>query len=290
MKKVLGIVFLVVSVPVCVFAQQSRISEFKDIHIDVTFDKRMYLIFPVSVYKFDCSEPDSIIVLKDENKLVIYSKYDEVFDSNLMVETDDGYDYSFIVHWVADIKNPKLIITPDMSFFKRAKARPFQSDGIVGVEVDGVVKKDTAVVELNRTCRLIDGMKADVGLTKLNKKMVFAIGGIYIKEGVLFFRVMVENESNLPFEIDLVSFVQEEEKGKVKRKAVQSPAAMDILYAYNSEVKSIKKGGIYTYIYALKTFTYKKENKLYLEFYEKSNARSVRIELPYTALLKAKQI
>jgi hypothetical protein len=261
----------------------------KDIHIDVAIEKSVFLIFTADVRKYTWSDKDSVNVVKDENKIIINSRADEVADCNMLVETVDGYYYSFLISVKSDLKQVRHIIKPEMSFFKMEKSTyPLAetSEGQKPVKTDELKN-----VDYKRTCMLIDGMDAENnGIARINKKMTFLLAGIYIKDGVLFFKLLVKNDSNLPFEVDVVNFILEQKTAKVKRTAVQAPMPTDILYQYNGDVGTINKGGIYTFIYVLKTFTIEKEKQLFLEFYEKSRARSIRMEIPYKALLKAKQL
>jgi hypothetical protein len=264
----------------CVYGQ--------DIPINVTFEKRTYLIFPANVHKYDCIESDSLVITKDENKVLVNARYDVLSDCNLIVETVDGYNYHFLVSHKADIQKMPYVIDRKMSFFKRDMVG---SPSVAISEPRGKQSEQAVDSSLYiKTCRYLEGIKYENLTGKNFKKMVFVLGGVYIKQGLLFIKLMVENDSSLPFEVSDVAFILEESAGKVKKKAVQAPSSFDIEYTYNSVEKEIKKGSIYCFIYVLKNFEYTKEKKLVLYFNEKSKARNVQIEIPYAILLKAKEI
>ena len=265
-----------------------------DHRIEIAVDKRVYLIFPAPIYKFDWSEGDSIAVTKDENKILINSFGDEIADSNLLVETEDGYNYSFLLVVKPDIKELKYVVNTNMAFLKRTisgSGKP-NVDGSKTTESSVPEKESVDVTnEIRRTANEVEnGKNQATGLAKLENKMSFVIGGIFVRGDYLYFKVLIQNESNVPYDIDFIAFVIEREKGKIKRTAVQGPESKKADYILNESTKSIIKGNIVSFVFAFKKFTYDKKETLYVEFWEKNGDRNIRLAIPSREVINAKNI
>jgi hypothetical protein len=266
----------------------------QDHEVKITVDKTTYLVFPTDIHKYDCSkcaERDSIVAFKDENKMIVRAKSDEILDSNMIVETVDGYTYSFLLITKSDIQKLTYVVTPEMAFFKRGKAVTSPAKDVPTFKGDQSASSDTSKVDFKRVCLLIDKSKGESnGLSRIYKKMTFVVDGIYIKDSYLYFKVLSQNESSIPYDISAVNFMVESEKGKVKRETVPAPISKPIEYWFNEDQKSIVKGEIFSYVFALKKFTYSRKEHFFIEFWESKGARHVRIEIPFNQFLKAKQL
>ena len=187
--------------------------------LEVTYDKTVHILFPSEVRYVDLGSPNLIAGKADGAENVIRVKAtvkNFQNETNMSVITEDGSFYTFNVKYADE----PLILNVEMKDFihdGEAVNRPNNAQEIYLKELGS---------ESPMLVRLI--MKS---IHKQNKRLVKHIGskrfgvqyllkGIYTHNGLLYFHTEIKNTSNVPFDVDYITFKVVDKK-VAKRTAVQ---------------------------------------------------------------------
>ena len=187
--------------------------------LEVTYDKTVHVIFPAEVRYVDLGSPDLIAGKADGAENVIRVKAtvrNFPNETNMSVITEDGSFYTFNVKYATE---PLLLNVEMCDFIHDGEAvnRPNNAQEIYLKELGS---------ESPMLVRLI--MKS---IHKQNKREVKHIGckrfgiqyllkGIYTHNGLLYFHTEIKNQSNVPFDVDYITWKIVDKK-VAKRTAVQ---------------------------------------------------------------------
>ena len=111
--------------------------------------------------------------------------------------------------------------------------------------------------------------------------------GLYSHGDLLYFHTEVKNSSNVPFDVDFLTFKIVDKK-VVKRTAMQEQVIYP-LRAYNYVTRVDGKDSECT-VFALPKFTIPDDKKLVVEMYEKQGGRHQTFELENGDLVRAETI
>ena len=210
--------------------------------LEVTYDKTVHVIFPAEVRYVDLGSPDLIAGKADGAENVIRVKAtvrNFPNETNMSVITEDGSFYTFNVKYAAE---PLLLNVEMCDFIHDGEAvnRPNNAQEIYLKELGS---------ESPMLVRLI--MKS---IHKQNKREVKHIGckrfgiqyllkGIYTHNGLLYFHTEIRNQSNVPFDVDYITWKIVDKK-VAKRTAVSLTLAscdddMDIQQSYPFTVETM---------------------------------------------------
>lgn len=115
----------------------------------------------------------------------------------------------------------------------------------------------------------------------------FLLKGLYTHNDLLYFHTQVKNSSNVPFDVDFVTFKIVDKK-IVKRTAMQEQVIYP-LRAYNYVSRVNGKDSECT-VFALPKFTIPEDKKLLVEMYEKQGGRHQTFEVDNEGLVRAETI
>ena len=187
--------------------------------LEGTYDKTVHIIFPAEVRYVDLGSPDLIAGKADGAENVIRVKAtvrNFPNETNMSVITEDGSFYTFNVKYAAE---PLLLNVEMCDFIHDGESvnRPNNAQEIYLKELGS---------ESPMLVRLI--MKS---IHKQNKREVKHIGckrfgiqyllkGIYTHNGLLYFHTEIKNQSNVPFDVDYITWKIVDKK-VAKRTAMQ---------------------------------------------------------------------
>ena len=202
--------------------------------LEVTYDKTVHVIFPAEVRYVDLGSPDLIAGKADGAENVIRVKAtvrNFPNETNMSVITEDGSFYTFNVKYAAE---PLLLNVEMCDFIHDGEAvnRPNNAQEIYLKELGS---------ESPMLVRLI--MKS---IHKQNKREVKHIGckrfgiqyllkGIYTHNGLLYFHTEIRNQSNVPFDVDYITWKIVDKK-VAKRTAVQAVSYTHLPAAHSGTV------------------------------------------------------
>lgn len=254
--------------------------------LEVTFNKTVHVIFPAAIRYVDLGSADLLAAKADgaENVLRVKAALrDFSRESNLAVITEDGGYYSFNVKYADEPVKLSVEMT-DFLHDGEATNRPNNAMEIymqeLGQESPLLVKLIMQSIHKNdkREIKHI-GSKA-FGIQYLLK-------GIYTHNGLLYFHMQLNNSSNVPFDIDYITFKIVDKK-IAKRTAIQEQIILP-LRAYNNVTLVNGKRNERT-VFTLPKFTIPDEKHLLVEIHEKEGGRHQSFVVENGDLVRAQVI
>ena len=202
--------------------------------LEVTYDKTVHILFPAAVRYVDLGSPNLIAGKADGAENVIRVKAtvkDFRSETNMSVITEDGSFYTFNVKYADE----PLILNVEMKDFIHDGSTVNRPNNAQEIYLKELGSESPMLVHLI--------MKS---LHKENKRKVKHIGckrfgvqyilkGIYVHNGLLYFHTEIKNQSNVPFDVDYITF-KIVDKQVAKRTAMQEQVLFP-LRAYNYAVR-----------------------------------------------------
>ena len=254
--------------------------------LEITYDKTVHIIFPAPVKYVDLGSTDLLAGKADgaENAIRVKAATKHFRqETNMSVITEDGNFYSFNVKYADE---PLLLNVEMCDFIHDGETvnRPNNAMEIYLTELDN---------ESPRLVRLI--MKS---VHRRDKRRIRHIGckrfgvqfllkGLYTHNDLLYFHTEVKNSSNVPFDVDFVTFKVVDKK-VVKRTAMQEQVVYP-LRAFNYVTRVDGRKSACT-VFALPKFTIPDDKKLVVEMFEKQGGRHQAFELENGDLVRAETV
>jgi len=254
--------------------------------LEVTFDKTVHIIFPAAVRYVDLGST-KIIAGKAEGaenviriKAAVRNFEDE---TNFSVITDDGNFYSFNVRYVQEPE--KLNIEMKELVTKAAPGKTQTGAGDVYLKELG--KEPPAAVNLIMN-NIYKNDKSDIKNISSKKYGVeFSIKGIYTNNGMLYFHSQIKNITNIPFDIDFITF-KIVDRRVTKRTAVQEQVLTPLRVLNNNQ--TIRGKSVARSVFTLEKFTIADNKMLVIEIFEKNGGRHQSVMITNRNIVKAKLI
>jgi conjugative transposon TraN protein len=254
--------------------------------LEVTFDKTVHIIFPAAIRYVDLGSADLLAAKADGTENVLRVKAAQrnfSRESNLSVITDDGSYYSFNVKYadepvklsveMADfIRNNKTVDHPDNTTSVLLTDLGNESPLLVNLIMQSIYKNDRREIK-------------HIGCKRFG--IQYTLKGIYSHNNLLYFHTELKNSSNVPFNVDYISF-RIVDKKVAKRTATQEQSIAP-LRAFN---QMMVIDGIKTErtVFTLLQVTLSEGKKLLVELNEKNGGRHQSFVVENADLVRAKSI
>lgn len=254
--------------------------------LEVTYDKTVHIIFPSAVRYVDLGSPNLVAgkaevaenVIRVKAALRGFSK-----ETNLGVITDDGSFYSFNVKYAEE----PLLLNIEMTDFihdGEAVNRPNNAMEIYLKELGNESPRLVNLV-LKSIYSNNDRPIKNIGCKRFGIQCL--LKGIYAHNGLLYFHTQVKNASNVPFDVDFITFKIVDKK-VAKRTAIQEQVVRP-LRAYNFVTQIPGRGNERT-VFAMVKFTIPDGKQLVVELNEKNGGRHQSFTIGNEDLIGAKLI
>jgi len=254
--------------------------------LEVTFDKTVHIIFPAAIRYVDLGSADLLAAKADGTENVLRVKAAQrnfSRESNLSVITDDGSYYSFNVKYadepvklsveMADfIRNNKTADHPDNTTSVLLTDLGNESPLLVNLIMQSIYKNDRREIK-------------HIGCKRFG--IQYTLKGIYSHNNLLYFHMQLKNSSNVPFNVDYISFKIVDKK-VAKRTAIQEQSIAP-LRAYN-QMMVINGRKTERTVFTLPQFTVAEGKKLFVELNEKNGGRLQSFVVENADLVRAKSI
>jgi conjugative transposon TraN protein len=254
--------------------------------LEITFSKTVHIIFPAAIRYVDLGSADLLAAKADgaENVLRVKATLrDFSTESNLAVITEDGAYYTFNVKYADEPVKLSIEMT-DFIHDGEAVNRPNNAMEIymreLGSESPLLVKLIMKSIYKNN-----DREIKHIGSKRFG--IQYTLKGIYTHNGLLYFHMQLKNSSNVPFDVDYITFKIVDKK-VAKRTAIQEQVIMP-LRAHNNLTLV---GGKTTerVIFTLPKFTIPDDKMLVIELNEKEGGRHQSFMVENADLVRAKVI
>ena len=254
--------------------------------LEVTFSKTVHIIFPSAIRYVDLGSADLLAAKADgaENVLRIKAALQDFSrESNLAVITEDGAYYTFNVKYADEPVKLSVEMT-DFIHDGEAVNRPNNAMEIymreLGSESPLLVKLIMKSIYKNdkREIKHIGSKRFGIQYT---------LKGIYTHNGLLYFHIQLKNSSNVPFDVDYITFKIVDKK-VAKRTAIQEQVIMPLRAHNNLTLIGGKKTE--RVVFTLPKFTIPDDKHLIIELNEKEGGRHQSFVVENADLVRAKVI
>lgn len=254
--------------------------------LEVTYDKTVHIIFPSAVRYVDLGSPNLIAGKADGAENVIRVKATvKNFrqETNLSVITEDGSFYTFNIKYADEplilnvemtdfIHDSEEVNCPNNAMEIYLKELGSESPMLVRMIMKSIYKNDKREVK-------------HIGCKRFG--IQYLLKGIYTHNGLLYFHTQIKNSSNVPFDVDFITFKIVDRK-VAKRTAIQEQVLFP-LRAYNYAVRIAGKKDECT-VFTMDKFTIPDDKQLVVELNEKNGGRHQSFTIENEDLVHAKVI
>ena len=253
--------------------------------LEVTFEKTVHLIFPAAIRYVDLGSQNIIAGKADdaENVLRVKAAVREFeTETNMSVICEDGSFYAFNVKYADEpgklSMEMKDFLSPTEGRLPSNRADIYFKE--LGSESPILVKLIMKSIYQNdkRTIK-------HVGVKQFG--MRFLLRGLYAHNGLLYFHVRMDNESNMPYAVDFITFKVVDKK-VAKHTAIQE-RILQPLRAFH-QVMWIGAGRSERIVFALEQFTLSEDKQLEVTLYERNGSRTLTFYVEPEDLLLTKKI
>ena len=253
--------------------------------LEVTFEKTVHLIFPAPVRYVDLGSQNIIAGKAEDAENVLRVKAavkDFETETNMSVICEDGSFYAFNVKYADE---PEKLSVEMKDFLSPVEGRlPSNRADIyfkeLGNESPVLVKLMMQTIYQNdkRTIK-------HIGARQFGMK--FLLRGLYAHNGLLYFHTRMENETNMPYSVDFVTFKVVDKK-VAKRTAIQEQV-LQPLRAYHQVLQVRGKGSEHS-VFVLDQFSLSEDKQLEVTLYERNGGRTLTFYVEQEDLLLAQKI
>jgi conjugative transposon TraN protein len=254
--------------------------------LEVTFSKTVHVIFPAPIRYVDLGSADLLAAKADGTDNVLRVKAalrDFSRESNLSVITEDGAYYSFNVKYADE----PVKLSVEMTDFLHDGEAVNRPNNALAVYMQELEQESPLLVKLimQSIHKNNDREIKHIGSKRFG--IQHTLKGIYTHNGLLYFHLQLKNSSNVPFNVDFITFKIVDKK-VAKRTAIQEQVIWP-LRAYNNLMLI---GGQQTerMIFTLAKFTIPDDKMLVIELNEQEGGRHQRFILDNADLVRAKVI
>ena len=254
--------------------------------LEVTFNKTTHVIFPAAIRYVDLGSADLLAAKADGTENVLRVKAalrDFSRESNLSVITEDGAYYTFNVKYADEPQKLSVEMTdflhdgeavnrPNNALEIYMKELGSESPMLVRLIMKSIYKNDRREIK-------------HIGCKRFG--IQYLLKGIYSHNGLLYFHLQLKNSTNVPFDIDHLTFKIVDKK-VAKRTAIQEQVIWP-LRAHNN-VQVIPGKSSERMVFTLPKFTIPDDKHLVVELYEKSGGRHQSFTIENADLVRARVI
>jgi hypothetical protein len=225
--------------------------------VPITTDKTTSLIFPFPIRHVDRGTKDVLVqqVKEADNILLVKAATAKFPETNLNVITEDGSLYSFVVNYTGQLE-VAVYHLPEM-------------------------KKTSIATYANG---ILDNHRTVHGIRDQKFEMNASVYGLYVKDEVLYFQLLLYNRSAIDYDIDLLKFFIRD-KRKSKRTAVQENELKPLHISGN--VRKVKLCDFSMIVVAVDKFTIPDAKYLAIQVMEKNGGRHLLMKVNNSKLIRA---
>lgn len=254
--------------------------------LEVTYDKTTHIIFPSAVRYVDLGSPNLVAGKADgaENVIRVKALVKNFRDeTNMSVITESGSFYTFNVKYADE----PLLLNVEMKDFIHDGSKVNRPNNALDIYLEELGCESPKLVQLiNRS------------IYKENRRHVKHIGskafgiqyllrGIYTHNGLLYFHTQIKNTSNVPFDVDFITFKIVDKK-VAKRTAIQEQVIFPLrVHNYATRVAGKKDERT---VFTMAKFTIPDDKCLVVELNEKNGGRHQSFTVENEDLVRANVI
>ena len=248
-------------------------------YVELPFNKTVSVIFPTTIRSVDLGSRDIIADKASdvENVLKVKATRNGFNETNFSVITTDGKFWSFVANYneqptvlalnlAANSLTGETVSKSASNVFINGsdpKGGIIQFSGVNATQSE-VVYNCTSILKKGRDVRHL-GMEAN--------RMEATLRGVYVKDNVIYYKMNIQNKSNINYDIDYIRFFVVD-KTVAKRTSLQEIEVLPF-YVYNDAIKTIKGHMAVERVFAFQKFTIPDEKRILVMAGEVNGGRSL---------------
>ena len=254
--------------------------------LEVTFDKTCHVIFPAAIAYVDLGSANIIAGKADGAENVIRVKAAKrgfKGETNMSVITEDGAYYSFNVKYA---REPRILNVEMTDFIHDGEAvnRPNNSMNIYLKELGS---ESPVLVRLVMKSIWKENKRRVKHIGSKSFGIQFLLKGIYTHNGLLYFHTEIKNSSNVPFDVDYITWKIVDKK-VAKRTAIQEQVIQPL--RTQNFVLNVSGNSSERTVWTMDKFTLPDDKCLVVELAEKNGGRHQSFTIENTDLVRARVI
>ena len=254
--------------------------------LEVTFDKTCHVIFPAAIAYVDLGSANIIAGKADGAENVIRVKAAKrgfKGETNMSVITEDGAYYSFNVKYA---REPRILNVEMTDFIHDGDAvnRPNNSMNIYLKELGS---ESPVLVRLVMKSIWKENKRRVKHIGSKSFGIQFLLKGIYTHNGLLYFHTEIKNSSNVPFDVDYITWKIVDKK-VAKRTAIQEQVIQPL--RTQNFVLNVAGNSNERTVWTMDKFTLPDDKCLVVELAEKNGGRHQSFTIENTDLVRARVI
>ena len=254
--------------------------------LEVTFDKTCHVIFPAAIAYVDLGSANIIAGKADGAENVIRVKAAKrgfKGETNMSVITEDGAYYSFNVKYA---REPRVLNVEMTDFIHDGEAvnRPNNSMNIYLKELGS---ESPVLVRLVMKSIWKENKRRVKHIGSKSFGIQFLLKGIYTHNGLLYFHTEIKNSSNVPFDVDYITWKIVDKK-VAKRTAIQEQVIQPL--RTQNFVLNVAGNSNERTVWTMDKFTLPDDKCLVVELAEKNGGRHQSFTIENTDLVRARVI
>jgi conjugative transposon TraN protein len=254
--------------------------------MEVTFDKTVHIIFPAAIKYIDLGSANIIAGKADGAENVIRVKAavrNFKVETNFSVITEDGSFYTFNVKYA----NEPLLMSVEMKDFIHDGDIVSRPNNGLEVYLKELNNESPMMVQLIMKS-IYNNNRTDINhIGSMLFGVQYLLKGIYTHDGLLYFHTQINNSSNVPFDLDFITFKIVDKK-VMKRTAIQETVIFPIR-AFNYVTRVDGKSSERT-VFTMDKFTIPWDKQLIVELNEKKGGRHQRFVVGNVEIVRAKLV
>ena len=254
--------------------------------LEVTFDKTCHVIFPAAIAYVDLGSANIIAGKADGAENVIRVKAAKrgfKGETNMSVITEDGAYYCFNVKYA---REPRILNVEMTDFIHDGEAvnRPNNSMNIYLKELGS---ESPVLVRLVMKSIWKENKRRVKHIGSKSFGIQFLLKGIYTHNGLLYFHTEIKNSSNVPFDVDYITWKIVDKK-VAKRTAIQEQVIQPL--RTQNFVLNVAGNSNERTVWTMDKFTLPDDKCLVVELAEKNGGRHQSFTVENTDLVRAREI
>lgn len=267
-------------------------------YVDLAYNKTVSVIFPTAVRSVDLGSR-SVIADKAadvENVLKVKAAQIGFNETNFSVMTADGKFYSFVVNYnetpavlalnLSGPANAPQQNRPEQVSVSLDKSTQFVNgtDGQNGsIQFAGVQATQSDIVyNCDRIIRHRGRGKRGAAVNKMEARL----RGLFVKENVLYYRLAVDNKSNLNYDIDYIRYFVVD--SKTAKLTSRQEIELRPIYVYNDAITTVRGHQRVERVYAFQRFTIPNSKQLLIVIGERNGGRELTFQVQNKDIMKAR--
>ena len=254
--------------------------------LEVSYDKTTHIIFPSAVRYVDLGSPNLIAGKADGAENVIRVKATVKnfrTETNVSVITESGSFYTFNVKYADE----PLLLNIEMKDFIHDGSTVNRPNNALDVYLQELGSESPKLVHLIMKSIHENNNREVKHIGAKSFGIQYLLRGLYTHNGLLYFHTQIKNSSNVPYDIDFVTFKIVDKK-VAKRTAIQEQVIFP-LRAYNYAVRVAGNKDERT-IFTMEKFTIPEDKQLVVELHEKSGGRHQSFIIENEDIVRARVI